>query len=75
MPIGMDSWPDTAGTLRHIHRVAQAEGYRIDRAGICLDRRPCRVTAPYPGRDRALITSPQSGEIGGRAIPAAWATS
>ena len=37
--IGLGSWPTTAEALRHIHRVAQHEGYVIDRAGICLDRR------------------------------------
>ena len=37
--VGMDSWPATAAALRHLHRAATNGGYRLDRAGICLDRR------------------------------------
>lgn len=49
--IGLDSWPATADALRHIYQVARAEGYRIDRAGLCLDR---RMALPEDLRGAAL---------------------
>lgn len=70
--IGMDSWPDTADALRHIHRVAQAEGYRIDRAGICLDRRmavPEPLRRGIPAETGPLITSPAEWREIGQVVP------
>lgn len=70
--IGMGSWSATADALRHIHRVAQHEGYVIDRAGICLDR---RMAVPVQFRDGIpaetgpmLTTTKQWGEVG-RTVP------
>ena len=46
--IGLGSWPATVEALHHIHLAAQHEGYVIDRAGICLDR---RMALPEQFRD------------------------
>ncbi|MEM7117023.1 MAG: cobalamin-dependent protein [Chloroflexota bacterium] len=37
--IGMGSWAATTDALHHLYQHAQAEGFVIDRAGLCLDRR------------------------------------
>ena len=58
--VGMDSWPATADALRRLHRVAHEGGYRLDRAGICLDRRmavPEAHRAGIPAETGPLITS------------------
>jgi methylmalonyl-CoA mutase cobalamin-binding subunit len=46
--IGLGSWSATADALHHIYQAAQHEGYVIDRAGICLDR---RMALPEQFRD------------------------
>jgi hypothetical protein len=37
--IGMNSWNDTAIALNTIYEAAKEQGFTVDRAGICLDRR------------------------------------
>lgn len=37
--IGMNTWAETAAGLRGIYEFAESNGFRLDRAGICLDRR------------------------------------
>lgn len=37
--IGMNTWPETADALRAVYRFAEENNFRLDRAGICLDRR------------------------------------
>jgi methylmalonyl-CoA mutase cobalamin-binding subunit len=37
--IGMNTWRDTAEALSRLHQEAEASGFIVDRAGICLDRR------------------------------------
>jgi methylmalonyl-CoA mutase cobalamin-binding subunit len=65
--VGMGSWPATVEALRHIYRVAQDEGYVIDRAGICLDRRmavPAEFRAGIPAETGPmLITSEDWREV------------
>lgn len=60
--VGLGSWPATAQALRHIYRVAQDEGYVIDRAGICLDRRmavPAEFRAGIPAETGPLLSTSQ----------------
>jgi hypothetical protein len=47
--IGMSSWPATTQALTFIYRAAEDSGVRIDRAGICLDR---RMGLPKANRDK-----------------------
>jgi methylmalonyl-CoA mutase cobalamin-binding subunit len=47
--IGMSSWPATTQALTLIYRAAEDCGVRIDRAGICLDR---RMGLPKANRDK-----------------------
>lgn len=37
--IGMNTWQETACALNEVYRFAEANSFRLDRAGICLDRR------------------------------------
>ena len=37
--IGMNTWQDTAEALAVLYKTTAASGFRVDRAGICLDRR------------------------------------
>lgn len=37
--IGMSTWPSTVEALHHIYNTAEHNGFTIDRAGLCLDRR------------------------------------
>ena len=47
--IGMNTWQDTAEALAVLYKTAAASGFRVDRAGICLDR---RMGLPKNQRDR-----------------------
>ena len=37
--IGMNTWGETASALNEVYKFAEANSFRLDRAGICLDRR------------------------------------
>lgn len=70
--VGMDSWPATAEALRHIHQVARDRGYRLDRAGICLDRRmavPEAFRHGIPAETGPLITTPAEWREIGQVVP------
>ena len=70
--VGMDSWPATAEALRHIHQVAMDGGYRLDRAGICLDRRmavPEAFRHGIPAETGPLITTPAEWREIGQIVP------
>ncbi len=70
--IGMDSWPATVEALQYIHRVAEEEGYRIDRAGICLDRRmalPAEFRAGVPAETGPMLESGEEWRQIGQAVP------
>jgi len=70
--VGMDSWPATAEALRHIHQVARDGGYRLDRAGICLDRRmavPEAFRHGIPAETGPLITTPAEWREIGQVVP------
>ncbi len=70
--VGMDSWPATAAALRHLHRAATEGGYRMDRAGICLDRRmavPEARRAAIPAETGPLITTAAEWLEIGQAAP------
>ncbi len=69
---GMDSWPATAEALRHIHQVARDGGYRVDRAGICLDRRmavPEALRNSIPAETGPLITTLAEWREIGQVVP------
>ena len=36
--IGLDTWEETAEGLQEIYDTMEAEGYRLDRFGLCLER-------------------------------------
>jgi len=58
--IGMGSWMATAQALRHIAGVSKSDGYRIDRAGICLDRRmsvPAEQRQDIPAETGPLLVN------------------
>jgi len=70
--IGLGSWSATAEALRHIHRVAQDEGYLIDRAGICLDRRmavPVEFRDGIPAETGPMLTTPEAWQAVGQTVP------
>ena len=70
--IGMDSWPATVEALRHVHQVALDKGYRLDRAGICLDRRmavPEAFRNGIPAETGPLISTPAEWREIGRVVP------
>lgn len=70
--IGLGSWPTTAEALRHIHRVAQHEGYVIDRAGICLDRRmavPEEFREGVPAETGPMLTTTEQWRKVGHTVP------
>jgi hypothetical protein len=37
--IGLNTWQDTAEALAFLYKIAEESGVKVDRAGICLDRR------------------------------------
>jgi len=70
--IGMGSWSTTTDALRHIHQIAQDEGYRIDRAGICLDRRmavPVEFRDGIPAETGPMLTTPADWTQVGQTAP------
>jgi methylmalonyl-CoA mutase cobalamin-binding subunit len=70
--IGMGSWSATAEALHHIYRVAEDEGYRIDRAGICLDRRmaiPEAFRAGIPAETGPMLTTELDWQAVGNTVP------
>jgi methylmalonyl-CoA mutase cobalamin-binding subunit len=70
--IGLGSWSATADALRHIHRAAQNEGYVIDRAGICLDRRmavPEQFRDGIPAETGPMLTTTEQWREVGRTVP------
>jgi methylmalonyl-CoA mutase cobalamin-binding subunit len=70
--VGMGSWPATVEALHHIYRVAQDEGYVIDRAGICLDRRmavPAEFRAGIPAETGPMLTTRQAWREVGQVVP------
>ena len=70
--VGMDSWPATVEALHHIHQVAEAGGYRLDRAGICLDRRmavPEAFRNNIPAETGPLLATPAEWDEIGQVVP------
>jgi methylmalonyl-CoA mutase cobalamin-binding subunit len=70
--IGMGSWPATADALHTIYKVAQDEGYQIDRAGICLDRRmavPAEYRENIPSETGPMLTTDEEWRAVGHTIP------
>ena len=70
--VGMDSWPATVEALRHLHQVAKDGDYRLDRAGICLDRRmavPEAFRRGIPAETGPLITTPAEWREIGQIVP------
>ncbi|MFL7869861.1 MAG: cobalamin B12-binding domain-containing protein, partial [Anaerolineales bacterium] len=70
--IGMGSWAATAEALQHIYQVAQNEDYRIDRAGICLDRRmavPAEYREGIPAETGPMLTSEADWQAVAQTVP------
>ncbi len=70
--IGMGSWPATVDALHYIYQVAQDEGYVIDRAGICLDRRmavPAEFRARIPAETGPMLATTAAWREVGQVVP------
>jgi methylmalonyl-CoA mutase cobalamin-binding subunit len=70
--IGMSTWRDTADALRLLHTVAQEMGVRIDRFGLCLDRRmalPRKLRKKVPPETGPTLDSPEDWVEVGRIVP------
>jgi len=70
--IGMGSWAATAEALQHICQVAQEEGYRIDRAGICLDRRmavPSEFREDIPAETGPMLITDADWQAVAQTVP------
>jgi methylmalonyl-CoA mutase cobalamin-binding subunit len=70
--IGMSTWKDTAEALVHISRAAENEGFSIDRAGICLDRRmglPKEYRNKVPAETGPMLETVEEWAAVGRAAP------
>ncbi len=70
--IGLGSWSATAEALRLIFRIAQEEGYQIDRAGICLDRRmavPAAFRDGIPAETGPMLEISKDWQAVGQTVP------
>lgn len=70
--VGMGSWLDTVDALHFIYRIAQDEGYVIDRAGICLDRRmavPAKYWADIPAETGPMLSTQVDWREVGQVVP------
>jgi methylmalonyl-CoA mutase cobalamin-binding subunit len=70
--IGMNSWPATVDALQYIYQVAQDEGYVIDRAGICMDRRmsvPAEFREGIPAETGPMLVTTKEWQEIGQVVP------
>jgi len=70
--IGMSTWQDTAKALAQISNEADHSGIRIDRAGICLDRRmglPKEFRDGIPAETGPMLLTPEDWYQVGQAAP------
>ncbi|MBD3306032.1 hypothetical protein GF339_06590 [candidate division KSB3 bacterium] len=70
--IGMNSWHATADALRCLYQAAEQGGFRIDRAGMCLDRRmglPLEYRKHVPAETGPTLETPDAWNEVGRIVP------
>ncbi len=70
--IGMGSWKTTAEALNFLYQNSREMNYRIDRAGICLDRRmglPAEFRDNVPAETGPMLTGPKEWNQVGSAAP------
>jgi methylmalonyl-CoA mutase cobalamin-binding subunit len=70
--IGMNTWRDTADALAALYKSAEASGFMVDRAGICLDRRmglPPKMREKVPAETGPMLNSEQDWLKIGRVAP------
>ena len=70
--IGMNSWSSTAAALTHLCQSADENGFVVDRAGICLDRRmglPKTHREKIPAETGPMLETVKDWEQVGQAVP------
>lgn len=70
--IGLNSWDSTAAALNALYEAGQSEGFTVDRAGICLDRRmglPVDHRKKVPAETGPMLESPEEWAEVGRISP------
>lgn len=70
--IGLNTWEATARALQKLHAASRAGGFRVDRAGICLDRRmalPARLRHNAIAETGPLLASRHDWLAVGRTAP------
>jgi len=70
--IGLSSWDATADALAYIYKISEESGARVDRAGICLDRRmglPKAHRENIPSETGPMLESDQDWRQIGQAAP------
>jgi len=70
--IGMNTWKETEAALGGLYDYAEANGFRVDRAGICLDRRmslPPEMRKSAPQESGPYLETEEDWRGVGRAAP------
>jgi methylmalonyl-CoA mutase cobalamin-binding subunit len=70
--IGMGSWQATAEALKFLYRNSQELDFKVDRVGICLDRRmglPAKFRDIVPAETGPMLTGPEEWNQVGSAAP------
>lgn len=70
--IGMNTWPQTVSGLRALYSFAERNGFVVDRAGICLDRRmalPKDMRKSAPQESGPYLETPDDWSQAGRVVP------
>jgi methylmalonyl-CoA mutase cobalamin-binding subunit len=70
--IGMNSWNSTAAALALLDNTAEENGFRVDRAGICLDRRmglPKAHRKNIPAETGPMLDSTKDWKQVGQTVP------
>ena len=70
--IGMGSWQATAEALNYLYQNSREMGFKVDRAGICLDRRmglPAKFRDIVPAETGPMLTSPEAWIQVGSVVP------
>lgn len=70
--IGMNTWAETAAGLRGVYEFAEANHFRLDRAGICLDRRmslPKDLRKSAPQESGPYLETEEDWMQVGQAVP------
>jgi methylmalonyl-CoA mutase cobalamin-binding subunit len=70
--IGMGSWSSTADALLRLHEASLSSGFRVDRVGICLDRRmalPKDRRKGIPAETGPMLESSRDWQQVGNIVP------